>query len=961
MNVTIISPKDDLVAAIASRLRPAGRDYSRSWVVFPEKRPGYYLRKLLAAREGAGFIPPVADSIDGFIDRVYAERLGRRDRPIDVLDAVALLFDIHRNAPGRLGGDRFVSADDFFPLGVKLYGDLEELAAGGVRREELLALERWTDESLPAETVNRLQSLSYLSGKFAEAIAVGGFSTPSSRFRAVAENLRPEMFPDVDAFIFAGFFSLTKAEESLLKTLLGWDKAALFLLKGKGLETLLSKLGIADRGLFDPGEDPGAGPPIEFIKSPDTHGQVFALNAALADGIRDRRAVDERNVIVLPASETLFPLYQQTLSALREEDFNISMGYPLTRTPVYTFFDKLLELVRSAAGDGRLYAPAYLAFVLHPYAKNIYFPDGERRADWTRIMFHAIEEELVRRRAKAFWSLDELETDPGIRESIQGLVKNLDGAPDPAAFMAHLREIHARTVAPFGEIRDVADFADKIAGVLNYIYDHSTARAHTFFHPYAEAFAGRMDALGRSLLGTAAFADKESYFNLLRKVVAAGSVPFFGTPLRGLQVLGFWETRGIRFDEVSILDANEGVLPPSARTDSLLPFAVRKALGLPTYREDELRQEYFLDTLIRGARKVRLFFVENNDRERSRFVEKLLWEKQKREREPRTDAFVRTLRYEVALQSNPPAPIPKTGAIAGYLSEFSYSATSLDAYLACPLRFYYGYVLNLREREDAAEGTERKDAGTFVHSILEEYFQPFAGRVLHAGDLDPAGMESLVERRFREIYGDDVAGSVYLMEIQWKRHLAEFIADYQIPEIRGLEARGGSLRLLGLERKISALREAGGRKFRLNAKLDRTESRGGEIRIIDYKTSANEKYLGINFKKLDPADRETWGRHIASLQLPLYHMLFAASEPHPAGDMRGLFLLLGKTRLGPGIEYSPYDEEDGAVRKEQMAIMEGITDRLLVEIADPDVPFDPALARENACGGCPYAPICGRL
>ncbi|MHB8095979.1 MAG: PD-(D/E)XK nuclease family protein [Candidatus Aminicenantales bacterium] len=961
MKVEIISPKDDLVATIAAGLRPDGRDYSRSWIVFPEKRPGYYLRKILAEREGSGFIPPVADSIDGFIDRVYTERLGRNDRPIDVLDAVALLFDIHRSAPGRLGGDRFVSADDFFPLGVKLFSDLEELAAGGVRREDLLALERWTDESLPAETVNRLQSLSYFSGKFAEAVEAGGFSTPSSRFRAVAENLRPEMFPDVDTFIFAGFFSLTKAEESLLKTLLGWDKAALFLLKGRGLETLLSKLGIADSGLFDPREDPGEGPPIEFIKSPDTHGQVFALNAALADGILDRKAVDERNVVVLPASETLFPLYQQTLSALREEDFNISMGYPLARTPVYTFFDKLMELVRSAAGEGRLYGPAYLAFVLHPYTKNIFFPDGERRADWTRIMFHALEEELVRRRAKAFWSIEELETDPGIRESIQDLVKNLEGAPDIAAFMEHLHEIHARTVVPFGAIRDVADFAGKLAGVLNYIYDNSTARSHYFFHPYAEAFAGRLEALGRSLLGAVAFADKESYFNLLRKVVASGSVPFFGTPLRGLQVLGFWETRGIRFDEVSILDMNEGVLPPSARTDSLLPFGVRKALNLPTYRDDELRLEYFLDTLIRGARKVRLFFVENNDRERSRFVEKLLWEKQKREREPRTDAFVRTLRYEVALQTNPPAPIAKTREIADFLASFTYSATSLDSYLACPLRFYYGYVLNLREREDTAERTERKDVGTFVHSILEEYFQPFAGRILRARDLDPAGMESLVERRFRARYGDDVAGSIYLMEIQWKRHLAEFIADYQIPAIRDLEARGSTLRLLGLERKISALRKVRGREFRLNAKLDRMESRGGDVCIIDYKTSANEKYLGINFKKLDPVDRETWGRQIASLQLPLYHMIFAASNPPPAGDVRGLFLLLGKNRLGPGIEFSPYDEENGPGRREQTKIMEGIIDGLLAEIADPAVPFDPALAREGACEGCPYAAICGRL
>jgi hypothetical protein len=89
MRVELVSPKDDLIAAIASRLSGEGKDYSRAWIVFPEKRPAYYLRKMLAAREKTGFIPPRIDSIDEFVNNVYAERLGLRDRLIDVLDAIA--------------------------------------------------------------------------------------------------------------------------------------------------------------------------------------------------------------------------------------------------------------------------------------------------------------------------------------------------------------------------------------------------------------------------------------------------------------------------------------------------------------------------------------------------------------------------------------------------------------------------------------------------------------------------------------------------------------------------------------------------------------------------------------------------------------------------------------------------------------------------------------------------------
>ncbi|MGD0783864.1 MAG: hypothetical protein ABSA30_13500, partial [Candidatus Aminicenantales bacterium] len=96
MSLEFISPGTGLVASVAGRLHPDGKDYSRQWIVFPERRPSYYLRRMLAEREKSGFIPPRTGSIESFIDQVYGERLGRRDRLIDALDAAALLFEIHR-------------------------------------------------------------------------------------------------------------------------------------------------------------------------------------------------------------------------------------------------------------------------------------------------------------------------------------------------------------------------------------------------------------------------------------------------------------------------------------------------------------------------------------------------------------------------------------------------------------------------------------------------------------------------------------------------------------------------------------------------------------------------------------------------------------------------------------------------------------------------------------------------
>ena len=1014
MSLEFVSPRTGLIASVAGRLRADGKDYSRQWVVFPERRPSYYLRKALAEREKSGFIPPRSGSIESFIDQAYGERMGRRDRLIDALDAVAILFEIHRGAPSRLGREHFLTADQFFPLGTKLFRDLEELQAASVTRDELRESDLWGDTSVPEAARERLQSISVFYEKFYEVLGDRGFSTRSSRLRAVAEEVGPELFEDVERIIFAGFFTLSRAEARLIRTMRTWDKFDLFLMAGRGIEEVLNRLGANDpetrvRAMqTDAGDTTGIPQPpeIEIIKSPDTHGQVFALNRALAPLLADRARLNERAVIVLPASETLFPLYQQTLAALTPEEFNISLGYPLSRTPIYSFFDKLLELVQSMDEEGRVYSPHYLRFVLHPYTKNIHFPGRDQRADFTRILFHAIEEELTARRTRAFWALEELESDQAVRRAVQERTAGVDGAPDVAAFTDHLGSIHAALIRPFRTIGNVADFAAKLAAALDFIYEKSSARRHYFFHPYAEAFMAQLDALGRSLLGATAFTDPGSYFNLFRKVVSAGTVPFEGTPLHGLQVLGFWETRGLPFEDVFILDMNEDILPASQRADSLLPFAARRAMGLPTYRDNERRMEYYLDTLIRGARRVHMIFVENNDKERSRFVEKALWEKQKRTGEKRAENFVRTVRYEVALRAARPAPVEKSAEVAAFLRGFTYSATALDSYLKCPLQFHHTYVLGLREKEDIGEGLEKKDIGTFVHSILEEYYGRFAGRVVRAADLNLSEMAALIDRRFREDFGADLSGGLYLMKIQMQSHLKEFLTDYQVRIIEALERDGKELRILGLEKKIGAEY----RSFKLTAKIDRTEMRGGDFHVLDYKTSAKTKYLGIDFRKLALEDRTSWTKYVQSLQLPLYGLILSrvlkpgelgigsAGSPGAAAGgadsvppflapekINGQFVMLGRNRLSPRIEYSAYrgdkmfrdwekeiadpkskPDRIAAARAERLAewlrriaLMEEIIGRLLAEIADPGIPFDPSRRRERACDYCSFRVICG--
>ncbi len=128
----IISPTQNLIHEVTSRLESRTNDFSSSIVVFPGKRPAHFVRKVLAGRIGGSFIPPRMFSIDSFVEYLVSEKLGLSYRPLDNFDAVALLFDIHSSIGEHLGGGHFNSIDRFIGLGLKLYTELEELVMADV-------------------------------------------------------------------------------------------------------------------------------------------------------------------------------------------------------------------------------------------------------------------------------------------------------------------------------------------------------------------------------------------------------------------------------------------------------------------------------------------------------------------------------------------------------------------------------------------------------------------------------------------------------------------------------------------------------------------------------------------------------------------------------------------------------------------------------------------------------------
>lgn len=934
MHIRVLPTAENLISGIVSLLPAACRDLSDYLVVFPGRRPGHFLRKALAEQAGGSILPPVIYSMDECIDALYEEKAHKRK--IGPMDAVAILHDIHTRASARIGGQNFLSLDSFFPIGMKIFRDIEELLIEQVPLNRVKEINDLAAGAVPERSLAMLQSLAYFYDQFYQQLDEQGFSTRSVRYCAVADRIDHAGLSKFKRIIFAGFFALTKSEHQIFKALLDRPDVCFLFQQGRGIEERLHDLGIGEEHI--PG-DAGPLPEISFYSSPDTHGQIFALNASL----EGQSQPDEKTAIVLPSSDMLFPLIRQGLSGLEDGDYNISIGYPLERTPLFGFLQNLMDLIGSMEGD-RVYLPAYLNFVLHPYTKNIYY---QSNAEVTRILFHTLEESFSRSSVRAFITLDEIETNAEVFQKIAERLKSA-GLPRSADEMrSHLRKIHDQTIKRFLSFSSVADFAAGCTGLLTFIFNNSSAKLHPLFSRFAEAFLQTISDMERSLLSDRSFGERDGYFALLRRCLGAGSVPFEGAPVRGLQVLGMLETRSLKFDRIFVLHANEEVLPSTKKEDSLLPFKARRLLGLPTYIEREKLAAYNFDTLIRGSKEAHLFFIESDSKERSRFVERLLWQKQQKEKKKSDRDYIRPVQYHVKLNNQLPDQIEKTAEIAEALKTFRYSPSALDTYFRCPLRFYYQYLLRIGRRDEVTGEIARTDIGNVVHAILRRFFDTKKGRPLAAADMDSAEIRAITHSHFRSQYGSELVGAHYLLEQQVADQLGAFIDAYYLPLV--IENK---IEVIDTEYKDGTTIEG----CRLEGRMDCLERRNGKTLILDYKTGAAGSYLRINHKKLVPDDPDTWRSSIGSLQLPCYVMIYAGKNDLDPRSMNAAYLMLGKTVMGPDIEVLLFaDHNAGEVYDNLSSIVRS----LLKEIIDPAVPFVPAHDPKRSCPDCDFRFICG--
>ena len=942
----LISPATDMIQFVGDLLLEH-EPLPKSLVVFPGKRPGYFIRRYLAEKLHTVFIPPSLLSIDAFIEHIN-EELGHSRRVVDAIDSLALIHDLNKKSRVIGANQAEVSLDEFLFWGQKLFSDFEELYIEEIAPETLKTVDTLIAEKLPVNIQRKLVALSELYKAFYEHIEKNNLTTRAHQYCQVAAQIDRVVLKDFDHIYICGFFALTASEKKIFRHLTK-DKRVLFVLQdGPGIDKVLNDLGI------DPAKH-GAEiqpPRLRFHTAMDNHAEIFGLNQV----IQKEKDIDFRDVIVIPQPDALFPIVHSTLGFVK--DYNISMGYPIYRTPLNTLITTLERLIENKQGDDYLTAD-YMRLVLHPYTKNIYL----NKASYpTRIIFHTIEEYFIKCQQR-FISLTDLEKNKAVLNDCVRRMTGFQEKPiDRSQVSKHLKMIHDLFIRPFSDIKSIADCTEKIIRIISFISQQSPANKHPFTGSFIKAMIDGLYTLQVSNLGKEKLSSPDRYFRLILTHLKSINHPFIGTPVKGLQVLGFLETRNIKFKRVFFLDANEGVLPHTVKENTTLPHAVRKVIHLPTVEDRERISRYYFSNLIAGSAQTDIFFIESEDKEKSRFVERLIWEIQKKEEKleyPSSEVF-----FPVYFNQSDPDAIPKTTLFREIVKKgLSFSATHLNNYLKCPLLYYYKKTLGLERKQGVAEDPDAMGTGGIVHDILMRFFIPKIGKPLRISKADYSNMDKIIDATFKEEYPDADRGSVYLIKSQVKRRLGQFLRyQEQNPAFRNTIIREcetttspnqkpDEWRAMTAKLMVSNKREVG-----LRAKIDRVDERNGSYYIIDYKTGKIDNIP--NHKKFDLAQREEWPETLKSVQLPMYIMMYLENHNNiKINEIDAGLLGLG----GEGFEFKPLFS--GIVPdNERSDIFDAYCQAIITlieEIMDLDRPFIMTQDKKN-CERCDYAVICGR-
>ena len=783
-----------------------------------------------------------------------------------------------------------------------------------------------------------------------KSLADKGMAYEGMVYRSLAERLKSmsveDVFQDIfhegTTFVFVGLNALNECEKTLLRKLRDagkaefcWDWSGDMIKDPQNRSSFFmadNVLEFPQAARWDP--EGVECPEINVISVASSAGQAKRL----PDILCQRTGAPEECAVVLPDEGLL----KSVLNSIPEEihDINVTMGLPMNVSLFYTMMADISAIQMHAVKR----KDTWLFY--HKQVWDLFSSEIFRKAADEKTMEIVAK---VKENARYYIPKDELTGTLLMDVIFRPVIMDpkMASTAQIASFAQYQKDV-IEAIAPA-----IADDAS-LALELEY--------AKEYYKCINVLFEIRPEVLPMT------------YLRLLGQLLSSVSVPFRGEPLKGLQIMGPLETRALDFKDLVIMSANEGVFPRRSVSSSFIPPELRKGFGMPTYEYQDAVWAYYFYRMISRAEKVWMLVDSRTEGlksgEESRYIKQLEYH-----------FGVPLKRFVVKFGSMKTASLPdivKTEEDVARIKDTVLSATTLQNYLACPAKFYYGTVKGLEAEEEVAESLDYGMFGTVYHDTMralytsEEAMDPefvFNDREPRGGlngealkTVSQSYIEGWLSRK------EDIKAKVKALimmqlntiEVSGRNLVvADVIVRYIIKTLQRdlelLKKEGrDSFEILGREIRVAG--EFCGQRFK--GFIDRLDSfKEGQARVVDYKTGKvledDENIHDGNAEeiaeKIFNPDMKNWPK--IALQFYIYDML-VQSRP----EVRGREICNCVYSTAHLFKEPPVTVPMN--RKFYEAVSAKL-EAMLAQMYDTSVPFR-RTDDEKTCSYCDFRMICGR-
>lgn len=816
-------------------------------VVFPNKRAGLFFNEYLAQESDSPIWSPAYVSIS---------ELFRSLSPWEVGDPVKLVCELYKIF--RRETQSTETLDDFYFWGEMLISDFDDADKNRVDTDKLFynlqdlrnimddytfiddeqeeairqffqnfSIERRT--ALKERFISLWNVLGNIYKGFRESLASQNIAYEGMMYRHVIEHLDVDKLP-YEKYVFVGFNVLNKVEHTLFtqlkdagKAVFYWDYDEFYMKENR--QAVTHEAGEFIRRNLRDFPSPLSGELFKNLSKPkEVHYIASSTENAqaryLPQWIRNNLTTPEKETAVVLCNEALLQPVLHSLPA-EVKHVNITMGFPLSQTPVYSFLIALLELHTHGFNfkSGRYTFQSVVTLLKHPYTRQL---TGQAEL---------LEKELTRN--NRFYPLPgELGKDEFLTRLFTPLSGNLN-------LCIRLSE----TLQQVASIYQANTSGTEDTDAFNQLYRESLFKAYTTINRF------------RTLIEEDELTvQSETFRRLLVKVLSATNIPFHGEPAIGMQVMGVLETRNLDFRHLVLLSVNEGQLPKSGGDSSFIPYNLRKAFGMTTIEHKIAVYAYYFYRLLQRAERITLMYNTSSDGlnrgEWSRFMLQFLIEWP----HPITRQF---LEAGQSPQGTSPITVEKTPDVMRRMQSLfdvranpkaKFSPSALNYYLDCPLKFYYRYVAGLSAPDEVSAEIDSATFGSIFHYAAEHIYKDLTthGKVINKEALETllrneVKLQDYVDTAFKKLFFNvpqnekpEYNGVQLINSAVIARYLKQLLQnDLRYAPFTFIASE------MEVDEPIDIQTPKGVIKSRIGGIIDRMDSKDGTLRIVDYKTGGD--------------------------------------------------------------------------------------------------------------------------